>query len=740
MSDEFWSTRRKYKRGYQPRFKFGFYDNPTIYDTGRGSADRSNTKQRKSGILTYDEIKQQCVDEGSLWEDPDFPAEDSSLFFKEPPSCGPGVTWKRPSEICDDPQMFVDGATRMDVNQGILGDCWLLAAVASLSTNQALLNKVVLPQQSFSDDYAGIFKFNFWQYGRWVEVCIDDRLPVDDNDKLLYMHSDERNEFWTAFIEKAYAKLCGSYESLSGGLTSEALTDFTGGMVERFDLKAEETANVLSRMLNGQRLGALMGCSIDADPNQLEARLDNGLIMGHAYSITDVRKVEINTPRTSGVVPMVRVRNPWGDSHEWRGRFSDDSEEWSLIPDEEKEEMGLNFSHDGEFWMMFEDFRTEFGRLEICMLGPDSRATDGDTLGADIESEIGRWNGALHESGWKRNVNAGGCRNFGSFYTNPQFIIEIDEPDEDDEDGKTCVVIAVMQKERRKMRKEGQDNHAVGYAVYKIGEEYDAENTMSRRFFDTHNMDAKSPFINLREVCGHHLLEPGKYVILPSTFNPNEEAFFILRIFSEKPRSAIEVDTETSCDHNIKGENGEEFLEDDDTDIEKDEMGRKFFREVAGDDGEVDAWELKDILNQCYTGEFEFDGFSTDMCRGMIAMKDADYSGRLDFKDYKSLFNDLKLCRKVFKSLDADGSGFFSSFEFRRAVNSLGMRVSNATFNAMVMRYSNREGQVRFDDFVACIIKLKTVFASFKRRDDADDDEEVGKFSLDEFIQLCMYS
>ncbi len=38
------------------------------------------------------------------------------------------------------------------------------------------------------------------------------------------------------------------------------------------------------------------------------------------------------------------------------------------------------------------------------------------------------------------------------------------------------------------------------------------------------------------------------------------------------------------------------------------------------------------------------------------------------------------------------------------------MRLSNATFNAIVMRYSDKEGHVRFDDFVACVIKLKTMF------------------------------
>jgi len=38
------------------------------------------------------------------------------------------------------------------------------------------------------------------------------------------------------------------------------------------------------------------------------------------------------------------------------------------------------------------------------------------------------------------------------------------------------------------------------------------------------------------------------------------------------------------------------------------------------------------------------------------------------------------------------------------------VRVSNATFNALVMRYSDKDGHVAFDDFVAAYIKLKSLF------------------------------
>lgn len=246
------------------------------------------------------------------------------------------------------------------------------------------------------------------------------------------------------------------------------------------------------------------------DPNIVEAETPQGLIRGHAYSITQVKNVEIQMPNRHGTIPLLRLRNPWGNEAEWNGPWSDQwvlslhsstinaskfmlsssadrSPEWRFIPDHEKEELGLTFDMDGEFWMSFHDFTHHFTQLEICNLNPDSLTTD------DISAGKKRWEMSVFEGEWVRGVTAGGCRNFlgetckylsnwpnfeafqlnekylaETFCHNPQYRITLESPDDDDD--KCTVIIALMQKNRRAQRRMGADCLTIGFAIYHVWE------------------------------------------------------------------------------------------------------------------------------------------------------------------------------------------------------------------------------------------------------------------------------
>jgi calpain len=405
------------------------------------------------------------------------------------------------------------------------GDCWLLAAAANLTLRDELFYRVVPPDQSFTDNYAGIFHFQFWQYGRWVDVVIDDKLPTASNGELLYMHSRDNREFWSALLEKAYAKLHGSYEALKGGTTSEALEDMTGGLTEFIDIN-DPPSNLMELMIRGVEMGSLFGCSIEADPYKWEARLSNGLIKGHAYSITGMRIV--NGPR--GPTPLIRIRNPWGNEQEWNGAWSDNSSEWRYLSAQVKQSMGLTFAHDGEFWISFEDFRRNFEKLEVCNLGRDVMQEVQQMTGIQTKQET--WAVRSFDGIWRRGQTAGGCRNYlRTFAMNPQYHIKLRDADPNDDDDLCTLIIGVLQKYRRELKSHGVETLAIGFALYEI--RGGVRRKLDTEFFANTKSCGRSPaFINLREVTGRFRVPPGEYVIVPSTYEPNEEADFMLRIFT----------------------------------------------------------------------------------------------------------------------------------------------------------------------------------------------------------------
>jgi hypothetical protein len=63
---------------------------------------------------------------------------------------------------------------------------------------------------------------------------------------------------------------------------------------------------------------------------------------------------------------------------------------------------------------------------------------------------------------------------------------------------------------------------------------------------------------------------------------------------------------------------------------------------------------------------------------------------------------------------DRDNSGQLSSFELRQALTSAGYQVNNHVLQSLVLRYGNKDGQILFDDYIMCTIKLKAMIGKLK--------------------------
>ncbi|XP_035029450.2 calpain-2 catalytic subunit [Hippoglossus stenolepis] len=649
----------------------------------------------------FEQLRSECLKTGTLFCDPTFPATWDSLGYNQLgrySSKTIGVEWKRPSELCSDPQFIVDGAKRTDICQGTLGDCWLLAAIASLTLDSQILSRVVPPAQSFKSQYAGIFHFQLWQYGEWVDVVVDDRLPTRDG-KLLFVHSAEGREFWSPLLEKAYAKVNSSYEALTGGSSIEGFEDFTGGIAESYDLK-EAPPSLFNIMWKALKLGSLLGCSIDISSSyETEAITGQKLVKGHAYSITAAERVL----HRGSPVELLRIRNPWGQV-EWTGAWSDESEKWDGVQPEEKRKLD-HCAEDGEFWMSYTDFLCQFSRLDICNLTPDTLTSN----------EVGRWNCSEFEGVWRVGSSAGGCRNYpATFCSNPQFFIRLDDVDDDPDDGEDgcTALIGLMQKDARRERRFGRDLNTIGFAIYQVPDEFKGRSNIHLGPDVLLRMEAvarSKNFINLREVCERFKVQPGEYVIIPSTFEAHRKGSFVLRVFTEKEARSrpMEEDVDVSIDEPAVGQN------------DVDPHFKHLFVQISGNDSEISAFELQQILDKVIAqrSDMKTDGFTLQTCRSIISLMDMDGSTTLGLVEFHTLWTKIQRYLEVFKGHDSDGSGTMSSHEMRAALAEAGFQVNSEVIQEIVSRFSDTSYAIDFDSFIGCLIRLELLYKMFRTLD-----------------------
>ena len=295
-----------------------------------------------------------------------------------------------------------DAPSADDIRQQALGDCWLISALALLAERPDLL-QMLLPTRAVND--AGAYQVRLCHDGEWRTVLLDDCLPCVQPQ---YAHGGPaygmpgvpafayaaRRQLWVSLVEKACAKLYGSYEALEEGTTDEALATLTGFPCERLELRKARRAHrarsggameddddggggggdaagdpdmIWARLLSFHEAGFLLSASVGGDGAENAAAEAMGLLADHAYSLLRV----VNVAGTArGNAQLVMLRNPWGKL-EWKGEWSDSSPLWTPELRARVESGGRKPGDDGTFWMAYDDFLDYFRSVEACRVRPD---------------------------------------------------------------------------------------------------------------------------------------------------------------------------------------------------------------------------------------------------------------------------------------------------------------------------------------------------------------------------------
>lgn len=194
-----------------------------------------------------------------------------------------------------------------DINQGSLGDCYYLAALAAVARKDpdGIRDRV---RQNEDGTYSVDFyrKRNFWEFWKpeytMETVTVDNQFPVDKYGQPAFAAYGDRTEkgnpeLWVMVMEKAYAKFRGSYNDIAdGGSTGSAMEQLTG-KDSSLHLAAFTSIDQISEWAN--KGYAVTVASLGA------FTANDEIVKGHAYYVMDV-----DTEKRT-----VTMGNPWGFGH-----------------------------------------------------------------------------------------------------------------------------------------------------------------------------------------------------------------------------------------------------------------------------------------------------------------------------------------------------------------------------------------------------------------------------------------
>jgi calpain-9 len=241
--------------------------------------------------------------------------------------------------------------------------------------------------------------------------------------------------------------------------------------------------------------------------------------------------------------------------------------------------------------MSFSDWLRTFSQIEVVHLDADTARDEPSLTGKNP------WTLRLYHGRWQKGVSAGGCRNnVETFHMNPQLSISLAEADE--------VILALNQHT-------ATDPKVIGFTGYpentNAGDSTLDQQQHGKSYFKSRKSLLNSQYTNSRQVSLRKSLDRGQILVLPTTYEPGEEATFTFRVFSRSPVRIRIVDVVPSVTGNVfaraRQPNAGPPISSSSTNnnnkLKDFSQYEPLFNQVSDERRTINSFELQDLLETC---------------------------------------------------------------------------------------------------------------------------------------------
>jgi len=238
-----------------------------------------------------------------------------------------------------------------DIKQGRLGNCPVIGTFMYLDQHPDLVRSIF---HDVIEVEKGVVCIYFCYFGEKIPVIIDTLIPFQRGKPLFARPKYKSDSYWACLVEKAYAKILGSYYETQGGSPELFFRRLFGwcdcniGNID--DIPEYEQDGLFYKFVEAfnkkcMLCAAIYKCDFP-DYSSWNPAKDLGLVFNHTFVIMNIKEI--------GNLKLINLKNPWCCDL-WKGDYSKNSKKWTK---ELKKQCG--YANDHSFWLSWRDFTQYF--------------------------------------------------------------------------------------------------------------------------------------------------------------------------------------------------------------------------------------------------------------------------------------------------------------------------------------------------------------------------------------------